>query len=147
MKEASYITDASNELIKQIDDTKAPLLRVKNLEAEWKEMIAAKKKKKNLANDPRVTRNIKFNTSPETAAPPTMQLFNPLYVDKSGHRIMTTPSENLVVATRILETNKSLEGVSKAHALVKKAMEQQSRSRSSQKLSTGPKICESWNIP
>jgi hypothetical protein len=33
MKEASYITDASNELIKQIDDTKAALLRVKKLEA------------------------------------------------------------------------------------------------------------------
>jgi hypothetical protein len=108
----TYIADASKELIQKGDVVEATLKRFKKLEAEYKEMISAKRKEP--AYNPRVTRNIDFTTMQDAAAPTTdppearprapyaVQLCNPLYGDSSGHKFMATHSENIVVETRIL---------------------------------------------
>jgi hypothetical protein len=110
MAGADLITYVDEALTRKTEKAEVILKDVKRLQAEYIEFIS--KKRKELANDPRVTRNINFNPTPEAAAPtatpptprhvappaacpttpPAVQLRNPPYTNSSGHRFMATPS-------------------------------------------------------
>ena len=96
-----------------------------------------------LDNDPRVTRNINFNAAPDAAAPAKVPVRHAPYIDKSSKEVMATPADNIKVVKRILEMNRTPEAIDQVYDLVGKALEQQERATTSQRLASDAKACRS----
>ena len=69
LEEAKYIAEASAKIQETEAAAEATLKKVKQLETEYKKMVSDQKRAHQFANDPRITRNINFNTAPDAAIP------------------------------------------------------------------------------
>jgi capsular polysaccharide biosynthesis protein len=78
-------------------------------------MIADQKKDiKALAKDPHVTRNIQFGTPAVVPPPPPpvpVSIDHLPYVDKHGRQVMPTPKDNVAMAVKLLEADRSPEAI------------------------------------
>jgi hypothetical protein len=64
-------------------------------------------------------------------------------VDKNGGEVMATPKENLKVSKRILDEHKDPVAIYKVKYLLAKALEQQEKAHTSERLGSDPKACMS----
>jgi hypothetical protein len=72
-----------------------------------------------------------------------MYIKNPPYVDKNRDEVKATPIENIVAAKELLENNQSPAALETAVKLMTKALVQQEKATSSQKLESDPVLCRS----
>ena len=63
------------------------------------------------------------------------------YVDKHGRQVMPTPKDNVAMAAKLLETDRSPAAVDQVYQFYTKAMQQQENADSSRKLASDSKAC------
>jgi hypothetical protein len=68
---------------------------------------------------------------------------NPPYVDKDSREVMATPKDNLQLAKKILDERQDPAAIAQVKQLLGKAMEQQDRADTSQRLASETKACMS----
>jgi hypothetical protein len=92
--------------------------------------------------DPQLVRNLEF-TVPTAETLAKMYIKNLPYVDKNRDEVRATPIENIVAAKELLEHNKSPATLETAVKLMTKALVQQEKATSSQRLESDPALCRS----
>ena len=144
LEEAKYIAEASAKLEKDAKEAEDSLRRAKNLETEYKRMISGQKKAiQPVVNDPRVTRNINFNSDAAAPQLAPIPIRHAPYIEKDGGEVMATPKDNIAVAKKILEMDRSPAAVDKVYDLCAKAIQQQERAHTSQRLASDSQLCRS----
>jgi hypothetical protein len=142
VKDVKDVTELDEKCKKLLEEAEASLKQAKQLETEYKRMISGQKKAiQPVVNDPRVTRNINFNsaaTAPQLAPVPVRHA---PYIDKEGREVMATPKGNVAVAKKILDTDQSPAAVDKVYDLCAKGMQQQERAATTQRLASYSQLC------
>jgi hypothetical protein len=92
--------------------------------------------------NPQLVRNLEF-TVPTAETLAKMYIKNPPYVDRNRDEVKATPIENIMAAKELLEHNKSPAALETAVKLMTKALVQQEKATSSQRLESDPALCRS----
>jgi hypothetical protein len=115
------------------------LKHARNMEEKYVTLI---QNQMNEGGDPQLARNLEF-TMPAAETLARMYIKNPPYVDKNRDEVRATPVENIVAAKELFEHNKIPAALEMAVKLMTKALVQQEKAMSSQRLESNPALCRS----
>jgi hypothetical protein len=140
LKEAKKIEDGTKELRvmqeKALEAYNQTSALQKKLIAEYTELQKEKRKKR---SDNATPRNLNFNTTTK----PMSKHVPEAYVDHNGQEVMTTPKDNLRLAKHLLDVREDPIAIDKPRYLINKAVNQQEKANTSQKLASDPNLCQS----
>jgi hypothetical protein len=115
------------------------LKRARNMEEKYATLIQNQMVE---GGDPQLVRSLEF-TVPTAETLAKMYIKKPPYMDKNRDEVRVTPIENIVAAKELLDHNKSPATLEMAVKLMTKALVQQEKATSSQRLESDPTLCRS----
>jgi hypothetical protein len=139
LKEAKRVEKMGEKLDGDIAKAQDMLKRARHMEEKYATLI---QNQINEGGDPQLARNLEF-TMPTAETLARMYIKNPPYVDKNRDEVRATPIENIVAAKELLENNQSPAALETAVKLMTKALVQQEKAMSSQRLESDPALCRS----
>jgi hypothetical protein len=137
LKEAKRVEKMGEKLDGDIAKAQATLKHARNMEEKYATLI---QNQINKGGNPQLARNLEF-TVPTAETLARMYIKNPPYVDKNRDEVRATPIENIVSAKELLENNQSPTALETTVKLMTKALVQQEKATSSQRLESDPALC------
>jgi hypothetical protein len=139
LKKAKRVKKMGEKLDGDIARAQDTLKCARNMEEKYATLI---QNQINEGGDPQLARNLKF-TVPTAETLARMYIKIPPYVDKNRDEVRATPIENIVATKELLENNQSPAALEMAVKLMTKALVQQEKATSSQRLESDPALCRS----
>jgi cell division septum initiation protein DivIVA len=139
LKEAKRVEKMGEKLDGDIAKAQDMLKSARNMEDKYATLIL---KQINEGGDPQLAQNLEF-TVPTAEMLARMYIKNLPYMDKNCDEVRATPIENIVATKELLENNQSLAALETAVKLMTKALVQQEKATSSQKLKSDAALCRS----
>jgi hypothetical protein len=139
LKEAKRVEKMGQQLDDDIAKAQDTFKHARNMEEKYVTLIQNQMTE---GGNPQLVQNLEFAV-PTAEILAKMYIKNPPYVDKNRDEVRATPIENIMAAKELLEHNKSPAALETMVKLMTKALVQQEKATSSQRLESDPTLCRS----